>query len=98
MRLYNYWRSSSSWRVRIALAWKGLSYEYRPVHLVQAGGEQNSPGYRALTPLSRVPVLEVEGDGAVGPPLRLSQSMAILKFLEERSPIPPLLPTDSWGR
>src|SRR4051794_25494203 len=96
MRLYNYWRSSSSWRVRIALAWKGLSYEYRPVNLIASGGEQNAPSFQALNAMTQVPLLEL--DDGVGPPRRLSQSMAILEYLEERFPTPPLLPPDPWRR
>ncbi|EPX61008.1 Maleylacetoacetate isomerase [Cystobacter fuscus DSM 2262] len=95
MRLYNYWRSSSSWRVRIALNLKGLSYEYVPVHLVKDGGEQHSEAYRALNPLSTVPLLEVTEGGRVH---RLSQSMAILEYLEERHPSPALLPADPFLR
>lgn len=87
MKLYNYWRSSSSWRVRIALNLKGLAYEYLPVHLAKS--EQHSDAYRALNPLGTVPVLEVNEGGRV---TRLSQSMAILEYLEERHPSPALLP------
>ena len=85
LRLYNYWRSSASYRVRIALELKGLSYEYLPVHLGQGGGEQFSAAYRALNPQSRVPALETP-DGV------LTQSMAILEWLEETYPQPALLP------
>jgi maleylacetoacetate isomerase len=85
LRLYSYWRSSASYRVRIALELKGLSYEYVPVHLLQGGGEQFSPAYRALNPQARVPALE-SADGV------LTQSMAIMEWLEERYPDPPLLP------
>ena len=85
LRLYNYWRSSASYRVRIALELKGLSYEYLPVHLGQGGGEQFSAAYRALNPQSRVPALETP-DGI------LTQSMAILEWLEETYPQPALLP------
>ena len=58
LRLYSYWRSSASHRVRIALQLKGLDYEYVPIHLVAGGGEQYGPAYRALNPQSRVPSLE----------------------------------------
>lgn len=87
MKLYSYWRSSSSWRVRIALAFKGLEYEVVPVHLLH--GEQHVADHRDRNPMQQVPVLETE-DG--GRPLVLSQSMAILEYLEERWPEPPLLP------
>ncbi len=86
LRLYNYWRSSASHRVRIALQLKGLSYEYVPVHLGAGEGEQFSPAYRALNPQSRVPSLET-ADGI------LTQSMAILEWLEETYPEPALLPS-----
>jgi maleylpyruvate isomerase len=93
MKLYNYWRSSASWRVRIALAHKGIAYEYRPVNLVRDGGEQNAAGYMAeLNALSQVPVLETD-EGR-----RIAQSMAILEYLEERHPIPALLPEEPWLR
>lgn len=93
LRLYSFWRSSSSWRVRIGLHWKGLPFEYRAVDLI--AGEQHQAVHRARNPAGHVPVLEVdEGEGV----LRLAQSMAILEWLEERFPSPPLLPADSEGR
>jgi maleylacetoacetate isomerase len=85
LRLYNYWRSSASYRVRIALELKGLSYEYLPVHLLADGGQQFTPAYRALNPQARVPALETP-DGV------LTQSMAIIEWLEETYPQPALLP------
>ena len=85
LRLYNYWRSSASHRVRIGLELKGLSYEYVPVHLGAGAGEQFSAAYQALNPQSRVPSLETP-DGI------LTQSMAILEWLEETHPQPALLP------
>ena len=91
MKLYNYWRSSSSWRVRIALGLKGLSYEYVPVHLLQEGGQQNTPEYKKLNPRGEVPTLEVEEDGKT---LYLPQSVSIMEYLEERYPTPALLPAD----
>lgn len=91
LRLYNYWRSSASHRVRIALELKGLSYEYVPVHLTAGEGEQFSPEYRALNPQSRVPSLET-ADGI------LTQSMAILEWLEEKYPKPALLPASALER
>jgi maleylpyruvate isomerase len=92
MRLYSYWRSSASWRVRIALAYKGIAYEYVPVHL--ARGEQYASSYAELNPISQVPVLELDG----APVQRLAQSIAILEYLEERHPDPPLLPVEPYRR
>jgi maleylacetoacetate isomerase len=91
LRLYNYWRSSASHRVRIALQLKGLSYEYVPVHLGAGEGEQFSAAYRGLNPQSRVPALETS-DGI------LTQSMAILEWLEETYPEPALLPESARDR
>jgi maleylpyruvate isomerase len=91
--LYTYWRSSSSWRVRIGLALKGVAHELRPVDLGK--GEQFGDAHRARSPLAQVPVLEVAEGGRT---LRLVQSMAILEWLEERFPDPPLLPRDPDGR
>jgi maleylacetoacetate isomerase len=85
LRLYSYWRSSASHRVRIALQLKGLDYEYVAVNLVADGGQQHSAAYRALNPQSRVPTLET-------PEGVLTQSMAIMEWLEEIYPDPPLLP------
>jgi maleylpyruvate isomerase len=90
MKLYNYWRSSASWRVRIALAHKGLAYEYVPVHIVKE--EQHSDAYRAMNPMTQVPTLELD-DGR-----RLAQSLAIVEYLEETHPEPPLLPRDPYLR
>jgi maleylpyruvate isomerase len=92
-RLYGYWRSSSAWRVRIALGLKGIAYESTAVNLLS--GEQDAPEHVARSPLHQVPVLEVARHG---PPLRLVQSMAILEWLEERHRDPPLLPADADGR
>ena len=93
LALYSYWRSSSSWRVRIGLGLKGLAYAYVPVDLV--AGEQWGDAHRARSPAAQVPVLEVEEGGRT---LRLVQSMAILEWLDERFPDPPLLPPDLEGR
>ena len=95
MRLYGYWRSTCSWRVRIALSYKGIAYEYVPVHLVRGGGEQHRDEFRARNPMSHVPVLELELDGR---PRHLAESMAILELLEERVPEPSLLPRDPFLR
>ncbi|MBQ1543479.1 maleylacetoacetate isomerase [Caulobacter sp. CCUG 60055] len=87
--LHAYWRSGTSYRTRIALNLKGLAYETAPVDL--RAGEQKSDAYRALNPQGLVPALEI--DGAV-----LTQSPAILEWLEEAHPTPPLLPADAVGR
>ena len=92
MKLYSYFRSSASFRVRIALALKGLPYDYIPVHLVKGGGEQFSAEYKAMNPAALVPVLQ-DDDGSV-----LTQSLAIIEYLEETRPDPSLLPADPVGR
>jgi maleylpyruvate isomerase len=89
MRLYGYWRSSSAWRVRIALALKAVNYEYVPVHLVRGGGEQFRPEFIDKNPLAQVPVLEIEKNGRIE---LLSQSVAIIEYLDETIAEPPLLP------
>lgn len=96
LTLHGYWRSSCSWRVRIALNLKGLPYAYVPVHLLKDGGQQHTGAYRAKNPLGTVPVLEVREEGAA--PRYLAQSLAILEFLEERHPAPALLPQDPFAR
>ncbi|KAG9457014.1 hypothetical protein H6P81_001522 [Aristolochia fimbriata] len=85
LQLYSYFRSSCSWRVRIALNLKGLKYEYKPVNLLK--GEQFSPEFLQLNPLGFVPVL-VDDDQVIG------DSFAILLYLEEKYPEHPLLPGD----
>ncbi|QDE71209.1 maleylacetoacetate isomerase [Myxococcus xanthus] len=96
LRLYSYWRSSASWRVRIGLHLKGLKFDYVPVHLVKDGGEQNSAAYRAVNPMRTLPTLEwTEADGSVR---RLSQSLPVLEYLDERFPAPALLPADAFLR
>lgn len=89
--LYGYWRSSAAYRVRIALALKGLAYENRPVHLVKDGGQQHATGYAAMNPQQLVPSLR-DGERV------LTQSLAIMEYLEETRPEPPLLPADARGR
>jgi maleylpyruvate isomerase len=91
--LYNYWRSSASWRVRIGLHWKGVPFTYVPVHL--AGGEQYQAEHQARNPQGMVPVLEIE-DGGPGKTRHLAQSLAILEYLEATSPAPPFLPRDPY--
>jgi maleylpyruvate isomerase len=95
MKLWSYWRSSSAYRVRIALGLKGLTYEYAAVHLARDGGEQHQPEFGVVNPQRQVPVLEVEESGAT---LRLVQSIAIIEYLEERFPQPPLLPKNRGDR
>jgi maleylacetoacetate isomerase len=90
MKLYNYFRSSASFRVRIALALKGLPYDYCPVHL--AAGEQHGAVYTDISHSALVPTL-ITDDGHV-----LSQSMAIIEYLDETYPQPPLLPTSPLDR
>ena len=89
MRLYGYFRSSAAYRVRIALALKGLGVETTFVHLMK--GEQHSAEYSRINPQNLVPVLEDEGT-------LLHQSLAIIEYLEERHPRPALLPGDALGR
>ncbi len=95
MRLYNYWRSSASWRVRIALNLKGIAYEYDAVSLIADGGRQHTESYRALNPMAQVPTLEFDVGGVTH---RLTQSIAIIEYLEERFPTPSLLPKDPYLR
>ncbi len=89
LELHAYWRSSPSWRVRIALAWKGLPYRVHPVNIV--AGDQHAEPHLALNPQGRVPVLVADG-------VVLTQGPAILEWLEEVAPSPPLLPADALGR
>ncbi len=89
MKLYNYFRSSASFRVRIALALKGLAYDYVPVHL--ARGDHKLPAYAGIAADGLVPLLEVGED-------RLSQSMAIIEYLDETHPTPSLLPVSALDR
>jgi len=80
--LHGYWRSSATWRVRIALNLKGLAYTIKPVHLVKA--EQHSDAHTSLNPMAQVPVLIVDED--TGSPTALTQSIAIIEYIEERFP------------
>lgn len=91
LELYDYWRSSAAYRVRIGLNLKGLGYASHPVNLAPGASEQLSEAYRAVNPQQRVPTL-VTGAGALG------QSLAILEWLDETCPEPPLLPADPWLR
>src|SRR6266446_1012249 len=89
LQLYNYFRSSASYRVRIALALKGLSYDYLPVHLLK--NEQLKPPFSDIAPAKLVPILK-DGDHL------LAQSLAIIEYLDETHPEPPLLPGDAFAR
>ena len=91
MKLFSYFRSSASYRVRIALNLKGLTYEYVPVHLTRAGGEQFGSEFRKLNPQALVPVLQDGGH-------TLAQSLAIIEYLDEVHPQPPLLPRTPASR
>lgn len=93
IRLYNYFRSSASYRVRIALALKNLPYEYVAVHLVK--GQQKEPAHHARNPIDQIPALEMEIGGTTRV---VAQSIAILELLEELYPQPSLLPTDPFLR
>ncbi|MDR2990796.1 MAG: maleylacetoacetate isomerase [Burkholderiaceae bacterium] len=86
MKLYSYFRSSAAFRVRIALNLKGLPYDTVPVHLVRHGGEQQTPAYRQLNPEALVPTLIDDAGRAI------TQSLAIIEWLDETHPEPPLLP------
>ncbi|MGD0331661.1 MAG: maleylacetoacetate isomerase [Xanthobacteraceae bacterium] len=92
MKLYSYFRSSAAYRVRIALNLKGLAYDTVPVHLVKDGGHNRRPEFRAVNPQMRVPAL-VTPTGDV-----LIQSLAIIEYLDETHPEPPLLPKDPIAR
>ena len=95
MKLYGFFRSSAAYRVRIALNLKGLPYESIPIHLVKNGGEQFTDDYRALNPMALVPALiDDESENSIV----LTQSLAILEYLEEKYPKPPLLPADAGDR
>ncbi|MEF7617369.1 maleylacetoacetate isomerase [Aquincola sp. MAHUQ-54] len=89
MELYSYFRSSASYRVRIALALKGLAYDYKAIHLLK--NEQQSESYAAVAPSRLVPSLR-DGDAVI------AQSLAIIEYLDETHPEPPLLPRDALGR
>ncbi len=91
MKLYTYFRSSAAYRVRIALNLKGLSYEAVPVHLLKEGGQQRQEEYRQINPSGLVPALQDDR-------ITLTQSMAIIEYLDERYPAVPLMPQDAPGR
>jgi maleylacetoacetate isomerase len=92
VKLYSYFRSSAAYRTRIALNLKGLSYAQAPIHLTRDGGKQNTPDYQAVNPQKRVPALTLD-NGDV-----LTQSMAIIEYIDEIHPDPALLPRDPLER
>lgn len=89
--LYTYYRSSTAYRARIALNYKGLTYQQQAVHLLEGGGQQHKPEYRALNPAGEVPTLIHNGKS-------LSQSFAIIEYLDELYPQPPLFPQSAFER
>lgn len=91
MKLYTYYRSSAAYRVRIALHLKGLEFDSVPVHLLRDGGQQHAASYAALNPNQTVPTLD--DDGQI-----LTQSLAIIEYLDETHPSPPLLPGSAADR
>jgi maleylpyruvate isomerase len=91
MKLYTYFRSSAAYRVRIALNLKGLQYDAVPVHLLRDGGEQLRETYQAINPSGLVPAFQDDY-------ITLTQSMAILEYLDDEYPAPPIMPEDSAGR
>ena len=92
MKLYSYFRSSAAYRVRIALNLKGIAYETAPIHLVKDGGHNKRPEFRAVNPQMRVPALVTPGGDV------LIQSLAIIDYLDELQPEPPLLPKNPIAR
>lgn len=91
LRLYDYWRSSAAYRVRIALALKGLEAQAVPIHLLKDGGEHHGPAYARVNPQQLVPALEAGGT-------ILTQSLAIVEYLDEAHPAPALLPGTAEDR
>ncbi len=92
MKLYTYFRSSAAYRVRIALNLKGLPYDQVPVHLTRDGGQQHKPEFQKVNPQRRVPALELSSGDV------LTQSLAIIEYLDEIEPEPPFLPADALER
>ncbi|XP_029316692.1 maleylacetoacetate isomerase isoform X2 [Cottoperca gobio] len=89
--LHGYFRSSCSWRVRIAFALKGIEYDQVPVHLIKDGGQQLTEQYKTLNPMQQVPAVEIDG-------ITLSQSLAVIQYIDETRPGPRLLPEDPKKR
>lgn len=94
MKLYDYYRSTASYRVRIALALKNIHYTRIPIHLVNQGGEQHAPNYLAINPQGLVPTW-IDNQPHHAP---LAQSLAIIEYLDECFPNPPLLPKDPYEK
>jgi maleylacetoacetate isomerase len=92
VKLYSYFRSSAAFRVRIALNLKGLAYDTVPIHLTKDGGKHKTADYRAVNPQMRVPALTLSSGET------LVQSLAIIEYLDEAYPNPPLLPADAIAR
>ena len=92
MKLYTYFRSSAAYRVRIALNLKGLQYDMIPVHLTRDGGQQRKAEFQKLNPQMRVPALELSSGDV------LTQSLAIIEYLDDIEPEPPFLPADALER
>jgi maleylacetoacetate isomerase len=86
LKLYSYFRSSASYRVRIGLNWKGLHYQYLPVHLINDGGQQHKADYRKVNPMGHVPALDHEG-------FLVAESVAILDYVDHMFPFKPLFPS-----
>lgn len=93
LKLYGFWRSTATWRVRIALEYKGIGYDYEPIDLSKGVEKQLSDEYRAKNPMRQVPLVEIAGGG-----LRIAQSLAIIEYLEESFPEPRLLPQEPLFR
>ncbi|XP_027027838.2 maleylacetoacetate isomerase isoform X1 [Tachysurus fulvidraco] len=89
--LHGYFRSSCSWRVRIAFALKGIEYDQEPVNLVKDGGQQLTEQYKTVNPMQQVPAVTIDG-------ITLSQSLAIIQYIDETRPRPPFLPADLQQR
>ncbi|KAM8915450.1 maleylacetoacetate isomerase isoform 4-T4 [Spinachia spinachia] len=89
--LHGYFRSSCSWRVRIAFALKGIEYDQVPVNLIKDGGQQLSDQYKKLNPMQQVPSVEIDG-------ITISQSLAVIQYIDETRPGPALLPADPKKR
>uniref|UniRef100_A0A3Q3VLF6 Maleylacetoacetate isomerase n=1 Tax=Mola mola TaxID=94237 RepID=A0A3Q3VLF6_MOLML len=89
--LHGYFRSSCSWRVRIAFALKGIEYDQAPVNLIKDGGQQLTEPFKVLNPMQQVPALEIDG-------ITLSQSLAVIQYIDETRPGPRLLPADPKKR
>ena len=92
MKLYSYFRSSAAYRVRIALNLKGLPYELVPIHLTKDGGHHRKADFAAINPHMRVPALELSSGDVI------TQSLAIVEYLDDIHPEPPLLPADALKR